>query len=289
VCQLILGSAASGNFVDLAIHHHLVGCSTLYIFTFLTLFNNLGSFLLLLCSSWLCGCPTGRSHLMQGHSCNRFTKDEQKKSEIPASQGPTSQDFYHKMHYYERYGSHKDSLEKETLLQQNLQTWSLFLPTNQTDRANGEEIGILTGFEKLLLAQKVLTFTYPFAFYMFGNELADNDLKNKEIRQDLFEDQQKQLECCVEKLAMNLEGNLHLVASGEVADLKFGVISLSMLLDNCCRNLPTTFKLCLPFIQCFVLPCIPVPRFNEAIRQGLFSFLRYYFYKIHGNVLILYW
>jgi ariadne-1 len=143
-----------------------------------------------------------------GHSCNRFTKDEQKKSEIPASQGPTSQDFYHKMHYYERYGSHKDSLEKETLLQQNLQTWSLFLPTNQTDRANGEEIGILTGFEKLLLAQKVLTFTYPFAFYMFGNELADNDLKNKEIRQDLFEDQQKQLECCVEKLAMNLEGNL---------------------------------------------------------------------------------
>jgi ariadne-1 len=174
---------------------------------------------------------------MLGHSCNRFTKDEKKKSKIPIFKGPTSQDFHRCMHYFERYRSHKDSLEKETLLQQNLQTCPLFLPTHPTNGSNTEDSWVLTGFEKLLLARKVLTFTYPFAFYMFGDELADNDLKNKEIRQDLFEDQQQQLEYCVEKLAMDLERNLHLVAPGEVADLKFRIINLSMLLDNCCRKM----------------------------------------------------
>lgn len=72
---------------------------------------------------------------------------------------------------------------------------------------------------------------------MFGDELAGNDLKNKETRQDLFEDQQQQLESCVEKLAMELERNFYQVAPGNAADLRFRVISLSRILDNCCRSM----------------------------------------------------
>lgn len=174
---------------------------------------------------------------MQGHSCNRFTKGEQKKPRNPVLKGPTVRDFSRYMHYCERYRLHTDSLEKETLLQQSLQTCSFFLSTHPTDRPNREENWILAGFEKLLSSRRVLSYTYPFAFYMFGDELAGNDLKNKETRQDLFEDQQQQLESCVEKLAMELERNFYQVAPGNAADLRFRVISLSRILDNCCRSM----------------------------------------------------
>lgn len=72
---------------------------------------------------------------------------------------------------------------------------------------------------------------------MFGDELPGNDLKNKGIRQDLFEDQQQQLECCVEKLAMALERNFDKITPGEMAEVRLRVVSLSRLLDNCCRNM----------------------------------------------------
>ncbi|KAJ4781155.1 RING/U-box superfamily protein [Rhynchospora pubera] len=182
---------------------------------------------------WLCGGPTSKSHGLEGHSCNSFTKAE--------LMGPTSQDFFRYKHYYVRYRCHNDSLEMETLLKQSLQNKKCPLPfslcPHPTDRPTRDENWVLVGIQKLLLSRRFLTYTYPFAFYMFGDFLAGNDLPNKDIRQNLFEAQQQQLECCVEKLAMELERDFDQVAPGEVADMRLRVIGLSSTLDNYCRNM----------------------------------------------------
>ncbi|KAJ4788092.1 RING/U-box superfamily protein [Rhynchospora pubera] len=188
---------------------------------------------------WLCGGPTGKSAGMAVHSCNRFTKAKQKS--VVELKGTTSQDFCRYMHYYERYRSHNDSLGMDALLQRRLQNkrglLSLSLSAQPTDRLNGDENWLLSGVQKLLLSRRVLTYTYPFAFYMFGDELAGNNLQNKDIRQNLFEIQQQQLELCVEKLAMELLRDFDKVSPGEVADIRLRVISLSRLLDQCCRKM----------------------------------------------------
>lgn len=72
-------------------------------------------------------------------------------------------------------------------------------------------------------------YSYPFAYYMFGEELFENEMSSKEktIKQNLFEDQQQQLEANIERLSMFLEEPFAKYTEDEIFEIKMNVITLS--------------------------------------------------------------
>ena len=54
----------------------------------------------------------------------------------------------------------------------------------------------MQALEQLFNARRTLGYSYAFAFYMFGNEMYGDELSPEQnaINQNLFEDQQQQLE-----------------------------------------------------------------------------------------------
>lgn len=74
---------------------------------------------------------------------------------------------------------------------------------------------------------------------MFGDDLFKNEMtkEEKEIKKNLFEDQQQQFEGNVEKLSMFLEEKFDAYREDEILDLKMRIIAISVSTDNLCRNL----------------------------------------------------
>ncbi|KAJ3674438.1 hypothetical protein LUZ60_005054 [Juncus effusus] len=177
---------------------------------------------------WLCGDPTGNYHTcdrIERHICNPKSEHPKRNPNPNPNSDKTKLRRY--PHYYERYLSHSSSLQKESASFSLFQTKFLSLPN-----------WILTGFESLVNSRRALCHMYPFAFYMFGSELADNNLTDKEIRRDLFEDQQGQLEICVERLAVEVENFCDQIAPCEVSELaRLRVVNLSKLVDKCCMDM----------------------------------------------------
>jgi ariadne-1 len=64
------------------------------------------------------------------------------------------------------------------------------------------DYGWLTkALQRLFRARRALTYSYPFAFYMFGDDILRGILTTteKELKQNLFEDRQQLLEGTVER------------------------------------------------------------------------------------------
>ncbi|URE05767.1 IBR domain [Musa troglodytarum] len=78
-------------------------------------------------------------------------------------------------------------------------TWSNVDVNNISDYS-----WVLDGLRQLLRSRRVLKYTYPLAFYIFGDELFKDKMtpEEKEIKRHLFEDLQQQLETNVERLSM---------------------------------------------------------------------------------------
>lgn len=98
-------------------------------------------------------------------------------------------------HYYNRYKAHKDSLEAEEKLQQKIAT------LESRNLKDNDYCWLSNGFHRLIRSRKFLLHSYPFAYYMFGEELFENEMSSEEraIKLNLFEDQQQQLEANIEK------------------------------------------------------------------------------------------
>lgn len=98
---------------------------------------------------------------------------------------------------------------------------------------------ITNGLNRLFRSRRVLSYSYPFAYYMFGDDIFTNEMKKeeREIKQNLFEDQQQQFEANIEKLSLFFEEKFHLYTEDEIKDLRLRVIALSVTTDNLCRNL----------------------------------------------------
>ncbi|KAJ0981803.1 hypothetical protein J5N97_010058 [Dioscorea zingiberensis] len=171
---------------------------------------------------WLCGGATGRDHTwsnIAGHSCGRFKEDIAKRTER------ARRDLYRYMHYHNRYKAHTDSLNQESNLKESIQ----------------EKISL--GDEwfctRLFRSRRVLSYSYPFYVYMFGDELFKDEMtpQERDLKQNLFEDQQQQLEANVEKLSMFLEKEFQTFSDDEVMHTMSHVINLSDVVDKLCKQM----------------------------------------------------
>eukprot|EP00253_Pinus_taeda_P018669 PITA_18669 len=180
---------------------------------------------------WLCGGATGGRHTqtsIEGHSCGRYKEDEGKDIEKAA------RDLKRYTHYYSRWKAHKDSLELETkqrkLLEENI------LDFESKESRVSDYRWLLNTLERLFTSRRALAYSYAFAFHMFGDDILRHILTptQKEMKQNLFEDQQQQLEGTVERLSKIIEGpsdQLSVMAN------RTQVMDLTCVVDTMCRRM----------------------------------------------------
>ncbi|GLT96025.1 hypothetical protein SLE2022_136740 [Rubroshorea leprosula] len=184
---------------------------------------------------WLCGEATGRNHTwekIEGHSCGRYEEEHMRKIEL------ANQDLHRYMHYYNRYKAHKESFLhesgklRESILEKvsnsEAREWSLRDFSWVTD-----------GLYRLLRSRQALSYSYPFAYYMFGKELFQREMtmEVRKMRQNLFEDQQQQLESNVEKLSKILEVPFDEYADEEVLKVRMQVMDQNAIVDRLCKKM----------------------------------------------------
>ncbi|XP_021300284.1 probable E3 ubiquitin-protein ligase ARI2 isoform X2 [Herrania umbratica] len=183
---------------------------------------------------WLCGGATGRDHTwsrIAGHSCGRYKEDREKKTER------AKRDLYRYMHYHNRYKAHTDSFKLESKLKETiLEKVSI---SEERESRLRDFSWVTNGLYRLFRSRRVLSYSYPFAFYMFGEELFKDEMTNdeREIKQHLFEDQQQQLEANVEKLSKFLEEPFDQYTDDKVMEIRMQVINLSVIIDTLCKKM----------------------------------------------------
>ncbi|KAI7743844.1 hypothetical protein M8C21_031483, partial [Ambrosia artemisiifolia] len=126
-------------------------------------------------SRWLCGGPTGRDHTwssITGHSCGRYKEDEEKKSER------AKRDLYRYMHYHNRYKAHTDSFKQESRLKETIRDKVETLEGNSQLR---DFSWVTNGLYRLFRSRRALSYSYPFAFYMFGEELFGDEMTKEDL------------------------------------------------------------------------------------------------------------
>lgn len=183
---------------------------------------------------WLCGGATGRDHTwssITGHSCGRYKEDQEKKSER------AKRDLYRYMHYHNRYKAHTDSFTQESRLKETIKEKVGNLESR--DSRLRDFSWVTNGFYRLFRSRRALSFSYPFAFYMFGDDLFKDEMTNneKEIKQHLFEDQQQQLEENVEKLSKVFEDPFDDYEETQIMEMRMQVLNLSTVTDTLCKKM----------------------------------------------------
>nr|GMD89081.1 probable E3 ubiquitin-protein ligase ARI2 [Ipomoea batatas] len=183
---------------------------------------------------WLCGGATGMNHTwdsIEGHTCGRFKEAENKKVIDSRKQ------IFRYSHYYSRYKAHTDSLKAEASMEQKLQEKVLNLELKGL--ASKDFSWVTNGFYRLSQSRQLLSYSYVFAYYIFGDELYENDMtqREKDIKQDLFEDQQQQLETNIERLSMCLDESFDDFPEDKVVQMKMKIVTLSGVIDNFCKKL----------------------------------------------------
>lgn len=181
--------------------------------------------------SWLCACPYTWDSI-QGHSCGRYKSDLHI---ISTEQARTELARY--IHYHNRYKSHIDSLQAEVKLKEILREKMENLEARESASTNF--CWATNGLYRLFRSRRVLSYSYPFAYYMFGDQLFENEMtkNDRQMKQNLFEDQQEQLELIVEQLSMSLELPFDEYADDKFLETKVKIIDLSGIVDKCCKRL----------------------------------------------------
>uniref|UniRef100_A0A7N0T1H0 RBR-type E3 ubiquitin transferase n=1 Tax=Kalanchoe fedtschenkoi TaxID=63787 RepID=A0A7N0T1H0_KALFE len=183
---------------------------------------------------WLCGGATGREHTwssIAGHSCGRYKEDAKKRSER------AKRDLYRYMHYHNRYKAHTDSFQLESKLKDSIK---MKVSISEEKESTLRDFSWVTnGLYRLFRSRRVLSFSYPFAYYMFGEDLFMEEMTMEErvIKQNLFEDQQQQLEENVEKLSKFLEEPFEGYTEDKVMETRMHVINLSVIIDTLCKKM----------------------------------------------------
>lgn len=184
--------------------------------------------------SWLCGGATGREHTwssISGHSCGRYKEESEQKAER------AKRDLYRYMHYHNRYKAHTDSFKLESKLKESIQ--EKISISEERESMLRDFSWVNNGLSRLFRSRRVLSYSYPFAFYMFGDELFKDEMTEaeREIKQHLFEDQQQQLEANVEKLSKFLEEPFDQYTKDKVMEIRMQVINLSVITDTLCKKM----------------------------------------------------
>ncbi|KAG8368283.1 hypothetical protein BUALT_Bualt15G0029200 [Buddleja alternifolia] len=183
---------------------------------------------------WLCGGATGRVHTwsnIANHSCGRYKESSEKTAER------AKRDLYRYMHYHNRYKAHIDSCKQESRLRETVKEKISNL--EEKDSNLRDFSWVTNGLYRLFRSRRALSYSYPFAFYMFGDDLFTGEMtkKESEIKQHLFEDQQQQLESNVEKLSKFLEEPFDKYSETQIMKIRMQVINLSVITDNLCKKM----------------------------------------------------
>ncbi|KAJ3703444.1 hypothetical protein LUZ61_007149 [Rhynchospora tenuis] len=184
---------------------------------------------------WLCGGPTGREHTwssINGHSCGRFTEDQTKRTES------ARKNLFRYMHYHNRYKAHIDSMKQESTLKETIQAKIAASENKDTSKIK-DYSWVTNGLVRLFRSRRVLSYSYPFAYYMFGDELFKDEMTpmERELKQNLFEEQQQQLEFNIEKLSGDLETNFQDLSDEKIIETMGRVINYSAIVDGLCKKM----------------------------------------------------
>ncbi|KNA13049.1 hypothetical protein SOVF_120280 [Spinacia oleracea] len=143
---------------------------------------------------------------------------------------------YRYRHYYERFKAHRDSLKLETELEKTVK-----VKISSSEKKTGllDFTWLEKGMCRLFRSRRALSYSYAFAFYMFGDELFKDDLskQERELKQNLFEDQQQQFEANVEKLSRLIEEPIDKYSVDEVKDTRVKVVILSNVVAKFCKSM----------------------------------------------------
>ncbi|KAK4429121.1 putative E3 ubiquitin-protein ligase ARI2 [Sesamum alatum] len=182
---------------------------------------------------WLCGAATGTEHTwdhISNHQCGRYKEEHRQETE------GALKELWRYTHYYNRYKAHVDSLKAELKekLDQKIATLE-----SRAELETKDFSWVSNGFYRLTRSRQILLHSYAFAYFMFGDELFKNEMSSQEktIKQNLFEDQQQQLETNVERLSMFLEERFAQYPKDKILKLRMKVITRSAVIDNLCRKL----------------------------------------------------
>ncbi|ESR48151.1 hypothetical protein CICLE_v10003455mg [Citrus x clementina] len=140
-------------------------------------------------------------------------------------------------HCHKLYKAHTESFRLEYEMKEDIQDKIKILGEKDT---SSKDFGwIKDGLNKLFRARRILSFSYPFAFYMFADDLLKNEMTREErkIKQNFFEDQQQQFETNIERLSLILEENFEKYSEHQLKDFRMRVITQSVTADYLCRNL----------------------------------------------------
>lgn len=141
------------------------------------------------------------------------------------------------MHYHNRYKAHVDSSKLEDKLRDTILEKVTISEKRQLQLKDFS--WVTNGLHRLFRSRRVLSYSYPFAFYMFGDELFKDEMSSeeREIKQNLFEDQQQQLEANVEKLSKFLGEPFDQFDDDKVMQIRIQVINLSVAVDTHCKKM----------------------------------------------------
>ncbi|OIV99467.1 hypothetical protein TanjilG_17277 [Lupinus angustifolius] len=182
---------------------------------------------------WVCGGATGRDHTwssISGHSCGRYKEQEE-------SAARAKQHLHRYMHYHDRYKAHADSFKLESKLKETIQRRIDI--SEEKDSKLRDYSWVINGLSKLFRSRRILSYSYAFAFYMFGDELFKDEISEakREIKQNLFEDQQQQLEANVEKISKILAEPFDNFTDDKVLEIRMQIINLSTVIDKLCQKM----------------------------------------------------
>ncbi|OVA05203.1 zinc finger protein [Macleaya cordata] len=182
---------------------------------------------------WLCGGATGRAHTWQnikGHSCGHYKRGEKRA-------GHPKQTLDRYVHYQNFYKAHKVSFKFETKLKEGITNKMSIL---ERKKSTLEDFSWVTnGHCRLLISRQVLTYSYPFAFYMFGDDLFKDEMtmEEKELKEHEFQVMQQRLQANVEKLSKVLEEPFHVYSEDRVMEIRIQVTNLSLIADRQCKKM----------------------------------------------------
>jgi ariadne-1 len=79
------------------------------------------------------------------------------------------------MHYHNRYKAHMDSMKQEAALKETIQ--AKIAATESKDSSKIKDYSWVTnGLVRLFRSRRVISYSYPFAYYMFGDELFKDEM-----------------------------------------------------------------------------------------------------------------
>ncbi|CAH8309223.1 unnamed protein product [Eruca vesicaria subsp. sativa] len=183
---------------------------------------------------WLCGGATGLAHdwnSIAGHSCGKYKEDKVRQKER------AKRDLDRYAHYLHQYKSHTDSSKQEDKLREFVREKAALVTLKTKDSAFKDMDWAINGADLLFRSRRILSYSYPFAFYMFGEELFQDEMsdEDREIKKNLFENQQQELTGNIETLSKLLDVPFDEYSSDELEKMRCQTRDIGLVVDKVCK------------------------------------------------------